>query len=134
MQYLKKILQENFGGKTTTNSNKLWDWKFSIEKDIELGVSIENKDNHVTLTIYRELPGLLDNKYPCIKHFIIKRLEQIEGAKKTKLWLDYFDIEKDSESFVEHGDEKFFPKPKFYKKHFYDDAEILEYLKKLISE
>ncbi len=130
----KKILQENLDGKITINSNKVWGWKLSIKKDIELGVEIEKNANHVILTISREEPGLLDDKYPCIKKFIIKRLEQIAGAKKTIRWLDYFDIEKDSETFIENRNEKFYPKPKFHKKYFYDDAEVVKFLKELISK
>jgi hypothetical protein len=129
---LKNILAEMPKSKITQSSNYIWICEVSFNQNSKLCVKIEKNGSHVTLAISEEKPGLLKGKYPCIECSLIKRLEQIEGAKKSLMWIDYFDIELDSLTHIEQGSKRFYPKPKYKKKRLYNDEEVVEMIKNLI--
>jgi len=131
---LKSLLAETPKSNITQSSNNIWMWEVLFNQKSKLCAKIEKNGSHVTLAISEEKPGLLQGKYPCIESSLIKRFEQIEGAKKSLLWIDYFDIELDSQTHIEQGSKKFYPKPKYQKKRLYNDEEVVEMIKKLISE
>jgi hypothetical protein len=131
---LKSILAETPKSKITQSSNYIWIWEVSFKQNSKLCAKIEKNGSHVTLAIYEEKAGLLQGKYPCIESSLIKRLEQIEGAKKSLIWIDYFDIELDSRTHIEQGSKRFYPKPKYKKKRLYNDKEVVEMINNLIMQ
>jgi len=132
IEKFKSILAETPKSKVIQSSNHIWIWEASSNLDSKLCVKIEKDGSHITLAIIEEKPGLLQGKYPCIETSLIKRLEQIEEANKSMIWIDYFDIELDSLTHIEQGSKRFYPKPKYIKKKLYNDEEVVEMIKKLI--
>jgi hypothetical protein len=132
IEKFKSMLEETPKSKVIQSSNHIWMWEASSDQNSKLCVKIEKDGSHVTLAISEEKPGLLQGKYPCIETSLIKRLEQIEEAKNSMRWIDYFDIELDSLTHIEQGSKRFYPKPKYKKKKLYNDEEVVEMIKKLI--